>query len=591
MEGRDKQHIAKPEINSAKPTLDSLDADLPTTQVQIATPPSDDESTRIINRSLSAMLIDNRFLVEKRLGQGGFGKTYLALDNKNENRPVVIKVLLKQDNEQTRAWVERHFRQESTALARINHPGIVKLIAFGNTEDHQQYIAMEFVEGYSLQSQIRPEKGIEDFDRVARIVRQLGEAISAAHDNGVYHRDLKPENILMHNPAGKQDEQVKVIDFGISTVKESLDEETKATVLAGSIRYMAPEQLLGRPSASSDVYALGVIAYEMVTGRTPFNPDARHPVAAASKLAEMQRTGVRVMPVDLRPSLPSKAQEVILKALEYNPVNRYRRADEFGNELSLALTTRPQEAELEIPHSNIYGMSSHSGALRKSRRNRQIIVALSALLLIGVLSLGLYFWSDRANQTQSTAPQPARTLSYWGEVRARQTDASISEAVRFSGMPGQMYFKKEDYLRLFFKGSEDGHLYLIHEESRTDDTKSDYSILFPTPATNHNSSAIRANREVASSQYYFYGKPGVERVWIVWAREPVDELEVAIRNWSNQQHQGEIKNSNHLDGVRQVLEKGAAAERKIEPDLENGHMNLRTESGVLVYKLSLDHTQ
>jgi serine/threonine-protein kinase len=195
---------------------------------------------------------------------------------------------------------------------------------------------MEFIEGYDLRSQIKPEKGISDFDRIARLTLQLGAAINAAHLAGIYHRDLKPENILIH--PGADGEQVKIIDFGIATVKESLDEKTKTTALAGSLRYMAPEQIRGKPTAATDIYALGAIAYEMVTGRAPFNPDLRHPLAALQQLLEMQRQGVRVMPKDLRPSLPEEAQAVILRALAFQASQRYLSANEFGVALATSLT-------------------------------------------------------------------------------------------------------------------------------------------------------------------------------------------------------------------------------------------------------------
>src|SRR5262249_28081067 len=154
---------------------------------------------------------------------------------------------------------------------------------------------------------------------------------------------LKPENVLLARRAAPPGDLVKVIDFGIATVKNTVDEKTRATVLAGSVRYMAPEQLYGKPSASTDIYAMGALAYEMITGRTPFNPDLKHPLAAMQQLIEMQKNGVRVKPQDLRPSLPDEAQQVILKALSFNIADRYQRADDFGNALANALTSHDED--------------------------------------------------------------------------------------------------------------------------------------------------------------------------------------------------------------------------------------------------------
>ena len=288
-------------------------------------------------------LIDGRFIIERELGRGGIGVTYLAIDTQTKKR-VVIKTLLERANDADKVWVERKFLEEIKALSRIKHPNIVQLISSGTMPDGTSYLAMEFVEGYDLRSQIVPEKGLRDLDRIARLIRQLGEAISAAHDSAIYHRDLKPENIMIQ--ISGDSEQVKVIDFGIATVKESLDEKTKTTVLAGSIRYMAPEQILGKPTGASDIYALGVIAYEMITGRVPFNPDVPQQYAAMLQLSEMQRNGVRVMPRDLRPSLLMRAQEIILKALDFRPSARYQRADQFGRELAEALVEQHTEKNL-----------------------------------------------------------------------------------------------------------------------------------------------------------------------------------------------------------------------------------------------------
>ena len=310
----------------------------PLSTVIVDSPPSNEQAAFKQNQS---PLIDDRFAIERELGRGGFGVTYLAFDLQDNRRRVVIKALLEQPDSKTREWVERHFREEVKALSRIDHPGVVKLVGSGEMPDGRPYLAMEFVEGYELRSQIEPERGAGDFDRIARIIRELGEAITAAHEKGVYHRDLKPENILLHrrqSADGEEEEHVKVIDFGISTVKETLDEKTRITVLAGSVRYIAPEQIEGRPSATTDIYAMGVIAYEMITGRIPFNPDLQHPTAAMLKLLEMQRAGVSVKPKDLRSSLPIRAQETILRALSYDPAERYQRAEQFGNELARALT-------------------------------------------------------------------------------------------------------------------------------------------------------------------------------------------------------------------------------------------------------------
>jgi serine/threonine protein kinase len=275
------------------------------------------------------MILNNRYLIERELGHGGIGAVYLARDKQLVSRRVVIKVLLEESLQNS--WVVNKFRHEIDALTRVDHPNIVGILDAGEMEDGKPYIVMQYVEGTNLRSAIT-STGM-DLGRIGTLLRQIGRALSAAHDKGIFHRDLKPENIMLQM-LSDGDEQAKVIDFGIAKVKDSAVAPTTSTnLVVGTVRYMAPEQLEKKAvTAASDTYALGVIAYEMITGRSPFNPES------SFQLLEMQRTGVRVKPQDLRPGLPEAAQGEILRALSFNPSERHRRAQDFGDELCRALS-------------------------------------------------------------------------------------------------------------------------------------------------------------------------------------------------------------------------------------------------------------
>jgi len=279
-------------------------------------------------------LLKDRYLIEKRLGSGGIGVVYLARDQQLLSKPVVIKVLLDElEASENRVWFKKKFRQEIEALARIDHPGVVGVLDAGEMPDGKAYLVMQYVEGVDLRA-VMKSQGM-DLAQVAHIMRQIGQALSAAHEKGVYHRDVKPENIMLQT-LGEGEAQVKLIDFGIATVRDSQAATSKdLTKAAGTLPYMAPEQLRGRPSAASDVYSMGVVAYEMVTGRPPFTSESPY------DLLEIQKAGVRVRPIDLRPSLPLAAQAAILKALSYDPSARYLRARDFGEELARALIAPP----------------------------------------------------------------------------------------------------------------------------------------------------------------------------------------------------------------------------------------------------------
>ncbi len=286
-------------------------------------------------------VLEERYLIERKLGQGGFGTVYLGSDNKIVSRKIVVKIMHRDGL--TNDWRKKKFLQELEALGRINHPSVVGVLDYGETSDGCPYLIMQYVEGVSLRSLLTSD-GMS-FGRVANLIKQIGKALSAAHQAGILHRDLKPENLMVQTV--DDDEYVKVIDFGVAKVRNSLvDVSTTKDVAVGTIVYMSPEQLSAQTlTPASDVYALGVIAYEMLTGKRPINP------ASAYQLLEMQRSGVRVKPSDLRPGLTAKAEEVILKALSFNPEDRFQRASDFGNYLSSALLQDDEET-LPSPRKN-----------------------------------------------------------------------------------------------------------------------------------------------------------------------------------------------------------------------------------------------
>jgi serine/threonine protein kinase len=294
-------------------------------------------TTRPREDSLIGKMLDGRYVIKRELGHGGFGTVYLAFDEKVMSRRVVVKVQL--DREVGNEWSVKKFRQEIEALSRVDHPGIVGIFDSGQTPEGKSYIVMQYVDGASLRSAIKVE-GM-DLQRTANIVRQIGRALNSAHYCGILHRDLKPENIMLQTLSDGE-EHVKIIDFGIAKIKNSVVAlSTSKDLIAGSIAYMSPEQLCAQPlSPASDIYAFGVIAYEMITGRRPHNPDS------VFQLLEMQREGVRVKPMDLRPSLSEGAQSIILKALSFEARDRYQRTQDFGDQLGQALSND------EIPSRN-----------------------------------------------------------------------------------------------------------------------------------------------------------------------------------------------------------------------------------------------
>lgn len=296
-------------------------------------PSSSDSRTIRLGKpfTLEGMTVDHRYYIEKELGRGGMGIVYLGRDRRLHEKPVVVKVLLEKSLKDP--WVLQKFEQEREALARVDHPGVVGILDTGKLADGKPYIVMQYIDGRSLRETIAAGSEGLDLRQAATIIKQVGSALHAVHEKKIYHRDLKPENILLQR-LSRIDEQVKIVDFGIAKVKDSIVAPSTITggPGAGTVQYMSPEQLHGEKiTAASDIYSFGVIAYELVTGQRPFKP------ATIAQLANMQREGVRVKPGDLRPQLTAEADAAILKALAFDHAQRYQSADEFGSVLAAAL--------------------------------------------------------------------------------------------------------------------------------------------------------------------------------------------------------------------------------------------------------------
>ncbi len=315
---------------------------------------ADGESPPTLVLSRHERLLSGRYRIVREIGQGGFGTVYLARDEQLENRAVVVKTLLVQNK--TDPWLEKRFAEEVRALARIDHPGVVGVLDQGKSPDGTPFVVMQYVEGQTLRAELA--RGALPLARAGEIVRQAANALSAAHDKKVWHLDLKPENIMLQRRAGGE-EFVKLIDFGIARVRGDGDTTLlMATRLVGTQAYMAPEQWDGKLSASNDIYALGVIAYELLTGKRPFPDDPLLELIAAQVSEHFIR------PRDLNRSIPEAAEEVLLKALRYKKEDRFLEAREFGQALADALARPVAEASAPVIEEPDSGAGS-GGAKRR----------------------------------------------------------------------------------------------------------------------------------------------------------------------------------------------------------------------------------
>jgi beta-lactam-binding protein with PASTA domain len=280
-------------------------------------------------------IVDGRYRILRHVGSGGMADVYSALDL-HLGRTVALK-LLHRRFAQDKEFVER-FRREASAAAGLQHPNVVSVYDRGEF-DGTSYIAMEFCEGPTLREVIA-RNGPLDVRRAIDITKKILVAARFAHRRGVIHRDLKPHNVIVEPDGGN--DNIKVMDFGIARAGAS--EITEAGAIMGTAHYFSPEQAQGHTvTAASDLYSVGVVLFEMLTGRPPFEGDS--PVAIALKHVNQPPPSPR----ELRPDIPPELEAVVLKALTKDASGRYGDADSFIRDLETveALLTEEREPKLE----------------------------------------------------------------------------------------------------------------------------------------------------------------------------------------------------------------------------------------------------
>ena len=352
--------------------------------------------------TLTGQMIKGRYQVIKKLGAGGMGTVYLA-EQVAIGRRVALKVL--HSSYATDEEFVRRFRHEARLAASLNHHNIITVYDFDQADEGSLFIAMEYVDGRSLSEVIRQE-GPMDIGRAVRLGIQIVEGLEAAHRAGVIHRDIKPDNIMVTGMA--ENEDVKLMDFGIARLRDtgSMTRLTRSGAIMGTPSYMAPEQIEGGDvSEKTDIYALGIVLYEMLSGGVPF----RASTPGSVLIKQLREVPVSLM--KLRREVPAAVERVVMQALEKKPQKRQQSMGEIAQGLKKARETL---IDKETAHSLADSLPWRQRLAFKLPGRKKLYMA-AAISLCVVIGLGSVWWFGglteiREEKVKISPPEKSRQL-------------------------------------------------------------------------------------------------------------------------------------------------------------------------------------
>jgi eukaryotic-like serine/threonine-protein kinase len=330
---------------------------------------------------MGAATVGGRYRIERPLGHGGMATVYLGRDTELE-RPVAIKLLaenLAGDDE-----FRRRFVREARLAARLSDPNIVSVYDAGE-DDGRPYIVMEHVDGEML-ADVLARRGRLPPDEARELAAQTANGLAHAHEAGLIHRDIKPQNLIL-----RRDGTVKIADFGIARAAESTSLTQTGTVL-GTAAYLAPEQAMGEEvTAAADVYSLGTVLYELLTGRPPFEFES------LADLADQQQR-MEITPVrELAPDVPPELEDVVMRCLARNPAYRPASAGELARLLSGG----------DAPAQPLHRATAVQAPARRGLENRRTLwFALAGIVALAAILLAVAF-AGRGSHSSSPPPKPA----------------------------------------------------------------------------------------------------------------------------------------------------------------------------------------
>jgi serine/threonine protein kinase len=504
------------------------------------------------------------------MGIGGMGRVYAAEDPRL-NRKVAIKILSQESTQ--RPERVRRFEQEARAVSALNHPNILTIYEVGEVNGIH-YIATELVEGETLRGSVGKRLGLR---KVLDIAEQAASALAAAHAAGVVHRDIKPENIML-----RPDGLIKILDFGLAKLTEPttlVDENMPTAVtepgrIMGTWMYMSPEQVRGKEvDGRTDIWSLGVVIYEMVSGRSPFT-------AATATDTIVSIVDREPMPLaELGMDIPEDLERILHRALCKDRDRRYQSVKDMwldlkelsrGYELgTVTRSTRMRSVVTKIPPEK-----------EKTTISYRWIAPLAVIVLA---ALGLATW--KMKHPSATAPTPERQLSYSLLVQKMHSGKPYDSSFLSTG---REIFENGWKFRFNFSSPQTGSLYLLNEGPGPGGAML-LTVLFPLPAVHDGVAQLTANERVETGWYVFDQHQGREKFWIVWAAQPVNEIELASRRFANDKDQGVISDPQQSTAIRSFLENHQSPSSGLTSDSTLEQSTLRGSGDTITYAAELEH--
>jgi serine/threonine protein kinase len=522
------------------------------------------------------------------LGRGGMGEVYLAADTRL-GRDVALK-LLPAEFAGAAERVKR-FEREARMASALNHPNILTIYEIGRDGD-AIFIATEFVKGQTLRRRL--DDGVINPAEAVDVAVQMAAALEAAHGAGIVHRDIKPENVML-----RPDGYVKVLDFGLakpvevalaasgySSMPTRDSYETAPGALIGTFRYMSPEQARGQSvDHRSDLWSLGAVFYEMLAGAPPFGGETPSDIIAAILTRE---------PAPLAAPSAPELQNVLARALRKERERRYQSAQEMLR--AMQELRRKLERLSEVETSTVMRTAKITAAIKapgterlagETRRNRSLAALVALLFILAVsIILAAFVQSMRplpSSLALETAPHE-RAIAYSIIVQKMRNGETLDEPFEASGHES---FESGWKFQFHLISPQAGYLYLLNEEPVSGGDVN-YRIIFPIPYINHGSARIAANEPVKTGWYVFAERPGVEKLWVVWAALAAQPLE-AIKDKVNPVDQGVVSGATQRDSIREWLARHAA--NKISTGKGDGARQtvVRGRGDVLAGLIELEH--